>query len=598
MREQVVSFPPQPVITSDNLVVSIDTVLYFKVVDPVRATYEISNFLQAIEQLTVTTLRNVIGSLDLERALTSREEINRHLSSVLDETTGRWGIKVTRVEIKAIEPPPSIRDSMEKQMRAERERRATILNAEGHKQAAILTAEGEKQSPVLRADGDRQARILQAEGQAKAIRTVFDAIHQANPSQKVLAYQYLQALPQIANGTANKVWIVPTELSRALDGIGGALGGLANMVGDMPTSDGRRGQRSSARRPRRPRPRRPRRQQGRRGRSARPRRRSVGDPDRDGGAARAGADPAVGGARRRRLQRRAPSRTAPDPRHRGNAAGPRSDRGRPLPSMISVGISLRAGSGYLPCCWHRIPTVAPGPLGLSPPRRSHEHQPSPHGERPARCGSLRPGSGRAPGRRLRTHDHLLPVREAVWIWSVRRYARLALWALPAAAAAATGWTTLGVDTPPGPLVVELAADWLSHDRDDRAGRPAGRRRVRAAPALAGLLLGAGRLVCSPCRWRRCRPASPRPAAPLTADQLHLVALVAAALQRRGLAAAGLGGLPLQAGQPGRRHPADAGRASIGAGTYARQPLPTVGALLLLAAGTGLAWTGGRLIPRA
>jgi regulator of protease activity HflC (stomatin/prohibitin superfamily) len=236
MREQVVSFPPQPVITSDNLVVSIDTVLYFKVVDSVRATYEISNFLQAIEQLTVTTLRNVIGSLDLERALTSREEINRHLSTTLDETTGRWGIKVTRVEIKAIEPPPSIRDSMEKQMRAERERRATILNAEGHKQAAILTAEGEKQAAVLRADGDRQSRILQAEGQAKAIRTVFDAIHTSNPSQKVLAYQYLQALPQIANGTANKVWIVPTELTRALEGLGGALGGLANMAGDVPTS--------------------------------------------------------------------------------------------------------------------------------------------------------------------------------------------------------------------------------------------------------------------------------------------------------------------------------------------------------------------------
>jgi regulator of protease activity HflC (stomatin/prohibitin superfamily) len=236
MREQVVSFPPQPVITSDNLVVSIDTVLYFRAIDPVRATYEIANFLQAIEQLTVTTLRNVIGSLDLERALTSREEINKHLSSVLDETTGRWGIKVTRVEIKAIEPPPSIRDSMEKQMRAERDRRAAILNAEGHKQAAILTAEGEKQSAVLRADGDRQARILQAEGQAKAIRTVFDAIHQANPSQKVLAYQYLQSLPQIANGTANKVWIVPTELTRALEGLGGALGGLAGMVGDEPAA--------------------------------------------------------------------------------------------------------------------------------------------------------------------------------------------------------------------------------------------------------------------------------------------------------------------------------------------------------------------------
>jgi regulator of protease activity HflC (stomatin/prohibitin superfamily) len=226
MREQVVSFPPQPVITSDNLVVSIDTVLYFKVVDPVRATYEIANFLQAIEQLTVTTLRNVIGSFDLERALTSREEINRHLSSVLDETTGRWGIKVTRVEIKAIEPPPSIRDSMEKQMRAERDRRAAILNAEGHKQAAILTAEGEKQASVLRADGERQARILQADGQAKAISTVFSAIHAANPDSKVMAYQYLQALPQIAAGASNKIWIVPAELTKALEGIAGAFGGL------------------------------------------------------------------------------------------------------------------------------------------------------------------------------------------------------------------------------------------------------------------------------------------------------------------------------------------------------------------------------------
>ena len=234
MREQVVSFPPQPVITSDNLVVSIDTVLYFRVVDPVLATYEIANFLQAIEQLTVTTLRNVIGSMDLEKALTSRDEINRHLSGVLDETTGRWGIKVARVEIKAIEPPASIRDSMEKQMRAERDRRAAILNAEGVKQSQILTAEGDKQSAVLRADGDRQARILQAEGQAKAIRTVFEAVHAADPDPKVLAYQYLQALPQIAAGQANKVWIVPAELTRALQGIGGALGG---MVGEHTAGD-------------------------------------------------------------------------------------------------------------------------------------------------------------------------------------------------------------------------------------------------------------------------------------------------------------------------------------------------------------------------
>jgi regulator of protease activity HflC (stomatin/prohibitin superfamily) len=226
MREQVVSFPPQPVITSDNLVVSIDTVLYFIVVDPVRATYEVRDFLYAIEQLTATTLRNVIASMDLEKALTSRDDINRHLSGVLDETTGRWGIKVMRVEIKAIEPPPSIRDSMEKQMRAERERRAVILNAEGNKQAQILTAEGEKQAMVLRADGDRQARILEADGQAKAISTVFGAIHSANPDAKVMAYQYLQALPQIADGAANKVWVLPVELTRALDGIGSALGGL------------------------------------------------------------------------------------------------------------------------------------------------------------------------------------------------------------------------------------------------------------------------------------------------------------------------------------------------------------------------------------
>src|SRR5205814_2118797 len=176
MREQVVSFPPQPVITSDNLVVSIDTVLYFRVVDPVRATYEIANFLQAIEPLTVTTLRSVIGSMDLERALTSRDEINRHLSGVLDETTGRWGIKVTRVEIKAIEPPPSIRDSMEKQMRAERDRRAAILNAEGIKQSQILTADGDRQGAILRAQGEREARILQAEAQAVAAETEKEAV--------------------------------------------------------------------------------------------------------------------------------------------------------------------------------------------------------------------------------------------------------------------------------------------------------------------------------------------------------------------------------------------------------------------------------------
>ena len=226
LREQVVSFPPQPVITSDNLVVSIDTVLYYRVTDAVRATYEIANFIQAIEQLTITTLRNVIGSMDLERSLTSRTEVNNQLAAVLDENTGRWGIKVARVEIKAIEPPPSIRDAMEKQMRAERDRRAAILNAEGVKQSQILTAEGEKQAAVLRADGDRQARILQAEGQAKAIKLVVDAIHVAEPDNKVMAWQYLQALPQIAAGASNKLWIVPAELTKLLDGIANRFGDL------------------------------------------------------------------------------------------------------------------------------------------------------------------------------------------------------------------------------------------------------------------------------------------------------------------------------------------------------------------------------------
>ncbi|HEY3506847.1 MAG TPA: SPFH domain-containing protein [Actinocatenispora sp.] len=235
LREQVVSFPPQPVITSDNLVVSIDTVLYFQITNPAAATYEIANFLQGIEQLTVTTLRNVIGSMDLEKTLTSRDDINRQLRGVLDEATGKWGIRVNRVEIKAIEPPPSIRDSMEKQMRAERDRRAAILTAEGHKQSQILTAEGEKQSAILRAQGDRESRVLQAEGQAKAIRQVADAIHRANPDQKLLAYQYLQTLPQIAAGQSNKVWIVPAELTRALEGLGGAFGKI--MGGDSGATE-------------------------------------------------------------------------------------------------------------------------------------------------------------------------------------------------------------------------------------------------------------------------------------------------------------------------------------------------------------------------
>jgi regulator of protease activity HflC (stomatin/prohibitin superfamily) len=228
LREQVVSFPPQPVITEDNLVVGIDTVIYFTVTDPKAATYEVANPLQAIEQLTVTTLRNVIGGLTLEETLTSRDQINTQLRAVLDEATGRWGIRVNRVELKSVEPPRTVQEAMEKQMRAERDRRATILTAEGIKQSAILTAEGEKQSAVLKAEGQRTAEILRAEGQAKAIETVFQAIHDGAPDERLLSYQYLQMLPQLARGEANKLFIIPSEFSQALGNIGGALSNMGN----------------------------------------------------------------------------------------------------------------------------------------------------------------------------------------------------------------------------------------------------------------------------------------------------------------------------------------------------------------------------------
>src|SRR6478735_2982246 len=211
LREQVVSFPPQPVITEDNLVVNIDSVIYFQVTDAKSASYEIQNYIQAIEQLTVTTLRNVIGGMALEKTLTSRDEINNQLRGVLDEATGKWGIRVNRVELKAIDPPMSIQETMEKQMRADREKRAAILTAEGVKQSQILTAEGDKQASILRAEGQRQATILQAEGEAQAIDTVFKAIHAGGPDPKLLAYQYLQVLPQLAQGDANKIWIIPSE---------------------------------------------------------------------------------------------------------------------------------------------------------------------------------------------------------------------------------------------------------------------------------------------------------------------------------------------------------------------------------------------------
>ena len=219
LREQVVSFPPQPVITEDNVSVGIDSVLYFTVTDAKSVTYEVANPLQAIEQLTVTTLRNIIGGMTLEQTLTSRDNINAELRKVLDEATGRWGIRVNRVELKSIDPPGTIQEAMEKQMRAERDRRATILNAEGVKQSQILTAEGEKQSAVLRAEGAKTAAILRAEGESSAIATVFRSIHEGRPDRELLSYQYLQMLPQLAQGDANKIFVIPSEFSQALGGL-------------------------------------------------------------------------------------------------------------------------------------------------------------------------------------------------------------------------------------------------------------------------------------------------------------------------------------------------------------------------------------------
>jgi regulator of protease activity HflC (stomatin/prohibitin superfamily) len=264
LREQVISFPPQPVITSDNLQVGIDTVLYFQVTDPRLAVYGIANYITGMEQLTTTTLRNVVGGLNLEGALTGRDGINSQLREVLDGTTGPWGLRVARVEIKAIDPPASIRDSMEKQMRADRDKRAVILTAEGQRQSAITTAEGQKasailsaegkkqaaileaeaerQSRILRAEGERAALFLQAQGQAKSIETVFQAIHDGKPDQGLLAYQYLQTLPKIAQGDANKMWIVPSEFSKALEGLsrlGGSEGdGRSWMDVDAPAVTG------------------------------------------------------------------------------------------------------------------------------------------------------------------------------------------------------------------------------------------------------------------------------------------------------------------------------------------------------------------------
>jgi regulator of protease activity HflC (stomatin/prohibitin superfamily) len=242
----VVSFPPQPVITEDNLTLNIDTVVYFQVTNPQAAVYQISNYIVGVEQLTTTTLRNVVGGMTLEQTLTSRDQINGQLRGVLDEATNRWGLRVARVELRSIDPPPSVQESMEKQMKADREKRAMILTAEGvressikqaegqkqaqilaaegAKQAAILAAEADRQSRMLRAQGERAASYLQAQGQAKAIEKTFAAIKAGRPTPELLAYQYLQTLPLMAKGEANKVWIVPSDFGSALQGFTKMLG--------------------------------------------------------------------------------------------------------------------------------------------------------------------------------------------------------------------------------------------------------------------------------------------------------------------------------------------------------------------------------------
>jgi regulator of protease activity HflC (stomatin/prohibitin superfamily) len=207
LREQVVSFAGAPVITEDNLVVLIDTVLFFQVTDPRAADYEIVNYIQAIEQITATMLRSVIGSMDLEQTLTSRDKINALLRGVLDDASGKW-----------------VKDAMEKQMRAEREKRAAVLTAEGVRQSKILTAEGEKQSAILTAEGVRQAKILTAQGEAQAISTVFQAVHDNDPDPKLLAYQYLQTLPLLAQGAGNTFWVIPSEVTSALRSVASAFG--------------------------------------------------------------------------------------------------------------------------------------------------------------------------------------------------------------------------------------------------------------------------------------------------------------------------------------------------------------------------------------
>ncbi len=249
MRETVQAFAPQPVITQDNVTIGIDIVVYYQVTDPFRATYEVANVLQAMEQLAITTLRNVVGAMTLEETLTSRDSINTQLRTVLDEATEKWGVRVTRVELKSIDPPRTIQEAMEQQMRADRAKRATILQAEGDKQSAILRAEGlrqaqilnaeaEQQSNILRAEGEKKARALRAEGEAEALTKIFQMVSETGtlPSD-MLGYKYLEALPAVAAGDANKLLLLPTGAADAMGAVAGL--GAAFSEGSAPAKKDR-----------------------------------------------------------------------------------------------------------------------------------------------------------------------------------------------------------------------------------------------------------------------------------------------------------------------------------------------------------------------
>ncbi|MDD5066008.1 MAG: SPFH/Band 7/PHB domain protein [bacterium] len=220
MREQVIDVPPQEVITKDNVGVTVDAVIYFKITDPFKVMYNIQNFQYAALKLAQTNLRNEVGNMDLDQTLTSREKINTQLRLILDEATDTWGVKVTRVEIQRIEPPQDITTAMSRQMKAERDKRAIILESEGVKQAAILKAEGEKQSQILKAEGIKQSKILVALGESEAVQTVYGAIHKGNPTKDLIAIKYLEALEKIANGSSTKVFL-PLETSGILGSISG-----------------------------------------------------------------------------------------------------------------------------------------------------------------------------------------------------------------------------------------------------------------------------------------------------------------------------------------------------------------------------------------